>query len=59
MGTLDAYWEASMELLKSGSLFDMYDADWPILTNEGKGAPAKVEGFRVKDGVMYGSVFNQ
>jgi len=58
VGTLDAYWEASMELLKSRPLFDMYDAAWPILTNEDIGAPAKVEGFREKDGVMYGSVFN-
>jgi len=58
VGTLDAYWEASMELLKSRPLFDLYDAGWPILTEEEIGAPAKVEGFREKDGVMYGSVFN-
>ena len=58
VGTLDAYWEASMELLKSRPLFDMYDATWPVLTNEVIGAPAKVEGFGEKDGVMYGSVFN-
>jgi len=58
VGTLDAYWEASMELLKSRPLFDLYDSGWPILTEEEIGAPAKVEGFREKDGVMYGSVFN-
>jgi glucose-1-phosphate adenylyltransferase len=58
VGTLDAYWEASMELLKTRPLFDLYDAGWPILTEEEIGAPAKVEGFREKDGIMYGSVFN-
>jgi glucose-1-phosphate adenylyltransferase len=58
VGTLDAYWEASMELLKSRPLFDLYDAGWPILTDEEISAPAKIEGFREKDGIMFGSVFN-
>jgi glucose-1-phosphate adenylyltransferase len=58
VGTLDAYWEASMDLLTSRPSVDIYDADWPILTDEEISAPAKIEGFREKDGIMYGSVFN-
>ena len=58
VGTLDAYWEASMDMLKARPRFDIYDADWPILTDEEISAPAKIEGFREKDGIMYGSVFN-
>jgi len=32
IGTIDAYWEASMELLSATPLFDPDDPDWPILT---------------------------
>ena len=58
VGTLDAYWEASMDMLTSHPSVDIYDADWPILTDEEISAPAKIEGFREKGGIMYGSVFN-
>jgi glucose-1-phosphate adenylyltransferase len=58
VGTLDAYWEASMDMLTSHPSVDIYDAAWPILTDEEISAPAKIEGFREKSGIMYGSVFN-
>ena len=32
IGTIDAYWEASMELLSATPLFDPGDPDWPVHT---------------------------
>ncbi len=33
IGTLDAFWEANMELITIMPQLDMYDRDWPILTH--------------------------
>jgi len=41
VGTLDAFWEANMELLSITPELNLYDADWPILTYQGQLAPAK------------------
>ncbi|MCB1750946.1 MAG: glucose-1-phosphate adenylyltransferase [Gammaproteobacteria bacterium] len=41
VGTLDAYWEANMELLSVTPELNLYDADWPILTYQGQLPPAK------------------
>ncbi|MDI3542416.1 MAG: glucose-phosphate adenylyltransferase [Candidatus Atribacteria bacterium] len=32
VGTIDAYWEANMELLGSSPALDLYDKEWPIYT---------------------------
>ncbi|HIE93071.1 MAG TPA: glucose-1-phosphate adenylyltransferase, partial [Acidobacteria bacterium] len=32
VGTIDAYFEASMDLLAEDPVFDLYNAEWPILT---------------------------
>jgi glucose-1-phosphate adenylyltransferase len=32
VGTIDAYWEANMELLGSSPALDHYDKEWPIYT---------------------------
>ena len=32
IGTLEAYYEASMDLVDIDPLFNLYDPDWPIRT---------------------------
>ena len=41
VGTLDAYWEANMELISVLPQLDLYDKDWPILTQQLQTPPAK------------------
>ena len=41
VGTVDAYWEANMELTKVTPELNLYDADWPIWTYQEQLPPAK------------------
>jgi glucose-1-phosphate adenylyltransferase len=41
VGTIDAYWEANMELTKVSPELDMYDQEWPIWTYQEQLPPAK------------------
>ncbi len=41
VGTIDAYWEANMELTKTTPDLNMYDQEWPIWTNQEQLPPAK------------------
>ncbi len=41
VGTLDAYWEANMELNSVLPQLDLYDSQWPILTHQLQAPPAK------------------
>jgi glucose-1-phosphate adenylyltransferase len=41
IGTLDAYWEANMDLVAVDPLFYLYDQNWPIRTYQGQFPPAK------------------
>ena len=41
VGTLDAYWEANMELISVLPQLDLYDKEWPILTHQLQLPPAK------------------
>jgi glucose-1-phosphate adenylyltransferase len=41
VGTIDAYWEANMELTKVQPDLNMYDAEWPIWTYQEQLPPAK------------------
>jgi glucose-1-phosphate adenylyltransferase len=41
IGTLDAYWEANMDLVAVDPLFNLYDQSWPIRTYQGQFPPAK------------------
>jgi glucose-1-phosphate adenylyltransferase len=41
IGTLDAYWEANMDLVAVDPLFNLYDSQWPIRTYQGQFPPAK------------------
>ena len=41
VGTLDAYWEANMELVSVSPQLDLYDTDWLINTHQWQSPPAK------------------
>ena len=41
VGTIDAYWEANIDLTAVEPLLDMYDRAWPILTYQEQLPPAK------------------
>jgi glucose-1-phosphate adenylyltransferase len=41
VGTLDAYWEANMDLVRVTPQFNLYDTQWPIHTFQGHYPPAK------------------
>ena len=41
VGTIDAYYEANMDLLKPLPPIDLYQGDWPIRTYEGQHPPAR------------------
>jgi len=41
VGTVDAYWEANMELTKVTPELNLYDSDWPIWTYQEQLPPAK------------------
>ena len=41
VGTLDAYYEANMDLVKVDPMLNMYDQNWPIRTHQGGFPPPK------------------
>jgi glucose-1-phosphate adenylyltransferase len=41
VGTIDAFWEANMELTKVLPELNMYDTEWPIWTHQAQLPPAK------------------
>ena len=41
VGTIDAYYEANMDLLRPLPQMDLYQGDWPIRTYEGQHPPAR------------------
>jgi glucose-1-phosphate adenylyltransferase len=41
VGTLDAFWEANMELVSVTPQLSLYDQQWPIYTHQWQAAPAK------------------
>jgi glucose-1-phosphate adenylyltransferase len=41
VGTVDAYWEANIELTKVTPALNLYDGDWPIWTYQEQVPPAK------------------
>ncbi len=41
IGTIDAYWNANMDLASVSPVFNLYDKKWPIRTYEGQYPPAK------------------
>jgi len=41
VGTIDTYYEANMDLINVSPQLNLYNLDWPILTNQGNLPPAK------------------
>jgi glucose-1-phosphate adenylyltransferase len=41
VGTIDAYYDANMDLLRPLPQIDLYQGDWPIRTYEGQHPPAR------------------
>jgi glucose-1-phosphate adenylyltransferase len=41
VGTLDAFWEANMELISVSPQLNIYDQVWPIFTHQAQSPPAK------------------
>jgi glucose-1-phosphate adenylyltransferase len=41
VGTLEAYYEANMDLVAVSPVFNLYDAEWPIRTHQRQYPPAK------------------
>jgi glucose-1-phosphate adenylyltransferase len=41
VGTIDAYYEAQMDLVSVNPIFNLYNMDWPILTQRDPNPPAK------------------
>ncbi len=41
VGTIDAYWDANIDLTATDPLLNMYDTDWPVHTYQAQLAPAK------------------
>lgn len=41
VGTIDSYYEANMDLLQKSPQLNLYNYEWPILTNQGNFPPAK------------------
>lgn len=41
IGTIDAYWEANIDLIGVTPSFSLYDEAWPIMTYQGQYPPAK------------------
>lgn len=57
VGTLDAYYEANMDLLKPVPPLDLYQSDWAIRTYHGQNPPARmVPGESGKDGLFTNSI---
>jgi glucose-1-phosphate adenylyltransferase len=42
VGTLDAYWEAHMDLVSVQPMFNLYDREWPFRGHPQHGGPAKI-----------------
>ena len=42
VGTIDAYYEANMDMIRANPGLDLYDTDWPIRTYQGQYPPAKM-----------------
>lgn len=56
IGTLDAYWEANMDLVSINPIFNLYDTEWPVRTYREQFPPAKTV-YAGEDGRM-GEVIN-
>ena len=63
VGTIDAYWEANMDLLEVDPILNLYDPEWPMRTHMVQRPPAKFvfseEGLNARRGVAVDSLVSQ
>lgn len=52
VGTLDAYWQAHMDILGETPIFDLRNGDWPILTDSYDGPIASLVRSRLDDAMV-------
>jgi glucose-1-phosphate adenylyltransferase len=52
VGTLDAYWQAHMDMLGSTPLFDLRNQEWPILTETFDGPTASFARATIEDSLV-------
>ncbi|MCF6148118.1 MAG: glucose-1-phosphate adenylyltransferase [Candidatus Kuenenia sp.] len=58
IGTLDAYWEANIDLVKENPDFDLFDTTWPIRTYSKQYPPAKYLCGQEKKGMVRDSLIS-
>ncbi|MGD8526698.1 MAG: glucose-1-phosphate adenylyltransferase [Thioalkalispiraceae bacterium] len=59
VGTLDSYYQANMDLLKSIPPLDLYQADWPIRSYQAQTPPARaVPGESGNEGIFINSILS-
>ena len=58
VGTIDAYWEASMDLVSVDPLLNLYDRAWPIRTYQAQNPPAKFVFAQEKKGGRLGTALD-
>ncbi len=58
IGTIDAYYEATMDLVNVDPLFNLYDQEWPIRTYQAPFPPAKTVFYEEHGGGRIGGAYN-
>ncbi len=58
VGSIDAYYQANMDILNDSPLSYLDDKSWPVFTYEKQAPPAKITGFEIKDNENFGVVTN-
>ncbi|MBE7446586.1 MAG: glucose-1-phosphate adenylyltransferase [Planctomycetia bacterium] len=58
IGTLDAYWDANMDLIQIEPIFNLYDKSWPIRTYHEQNPPAKTVFSELFPGGRCGTALN-
>jgi glucose-1-phosphate adenylyltransferase len=58
VGTIDAYWEANMDLVNVDPLLNLYDKAWPIRTYQAQNPPAKFVFAQEKQGGRLGTALD-
>lgn len=52
VGTLEAYWQAHMDLLGERPIFDLRNGSWPIMTDSWDGPPASLVRCRIDEAMI-------
>ncbi len=58
IGTLDAYWDANMDLVSVQPEFNLYDTEWPVRSRAASRPPAKIVFAGGSGGIPKAEVFN-